>query len=341
MHSTITNEVALLLQINNKICATQYHIQGAGGNISVKVCDNNMLIKPSGVLLNNVLTASDMVSVNYRHIKNELTKESFDVLDNDDIIGIDTLYAQYALDGKRPSMETGFHCLLYKYVVHTHNVYANVLLCSSHYHLLETCLSSTEAYTVCMLKDYYTPGTVLSWHIYNTNRYYETMPNVILLPNHGIIYSSNSAAELDTIITDVQQRIDNVLQLNNKAYPQFTITNNIEQGYTVYCNYLFEVWSTIPWHIIHQELLFPDQAIYILPNTLGLHNDAIIKIDIAAKCMYSILNHKALTAIIEIVLAYYVLQHTMYNKGYEPLTINYAWDTLRTMPSEQYRINLK
>jgi ribulose-5-phosphate 4-epimerase/fuculose-1-phosphate aldolase len=328
-----------LIQVSNHYANRIDCIQGAGGNSSIKLPDGTMLIKSSGKLLKEVATENAYTKVNVPKINAILKDENFDVTHPESIAQLDTIVKASVIDssGLRPSMETSFHCLYANAVLHTHDVYANIFLCSSHAHLLENCFNGNENYTISLLENYYTPGSELSWHIYDSYRFSEAMPNVTFLPNHGIIFSHVTVAALLAMADDVQQKITAFLKLDTNAYP--TYEASLQNGkIMVQCNFLFQVWKKIAWQTIITDLLFPDQAIYIYPNTISTtDSDAKIYLDFANNNILCSCSYREADGILETIIAYFFMRNQMHINEYEPLTINWEMEKLRNMGSEQYR----
>jgi ribulose-5-phosphate 4-epimerase/fuculose-1-phosphate aldolase len=322
--------------ISNHVAQRIDLIQGAGGNTSVKLHDGTMVVKASGRLLKEVDSDNAYTTVHVNTIVQALQNDNFDVTNPQDIVVLGNVVKAArvnAVDVLQPSMETSFHCLYDQYVLHTHNVYANIFMCSSHFDLLETCFTGHEEYTISSLQDYYTPGTELSWFIYDTYRFSEAMPNVTFLPNHGVIYSHNNIDELKRIHDDVQHKIMTRLELKKESYPTFMIA---EGG--IQCNFLFIIWKKIEWQKITTDLLFPDQAIYINTDTISDTNEsAKIFLNFSDRVIKFNCSQREADGIIETMIAYFFILNQIQLKGYEPLTINYDFDKLRNMSSEQYR----
>jgi ribulose-5-phosphate 4-epimerase/fuculose-1-phosphate aldolase len=312
-------------------------VQGAGGNSSVKMKDETMLIKASGMLLKEIETKAAYVKVDISKILQVLKNEYFDVKNLEDINNQNETVKAIGNMDLKPSMETSFHCLYHKYVLHTHNVYANVYLCSDHFAVLENCFDEVEKYSVSLLKDYYTPGAELSWHIYNQFRFKESFPNVTFLPNHGVIYSHNDVDELLKIYDDVQEKILGLLQFNQKSYPNFTLITE-KDLIKVNCTFLFDIWKSIDWHIVLNDLLFPDQAIYINEKMISdINITTKVFIDFNKNTIVINANQREAEGIIETLIAYFFINDLIIKNKFEPLTINFEFDKLRNMSSEQYR----
>lgn len=100
--------------------------QNNGGNVSIKISDSIMIVKSSGYELKNVHGLNGHSVIAYKDIQTALRSG---IIKDDR--GLDKFINKSitSKEHKRPSMETGFHSVLRKYVVHTHPIYINVLLC--------------------------------------------------------------------------------------------------------------------------------------------------------------------------------------------------------------------
>lgn len=107
----------------------------------------------------------------------------------------------------KPSIETGFHLLLdSKYVIHTHNVYINTILCSNE---SEEILSTLFWNTIDIL-DYKSPWLWLFEEMKTRREYSE----VIFLKNHWIIIHWNTwFDDLYEKINKIEQKIVSYLKL--------------------------------------------------------------------------------------------------------------------------------
>lgn len=131
-------------------------VQGPGGNISVKLDTNTMVIKSSGVSLADVTKTSGYTLLRHTAIECGL--------------GLATIC------GPPPSMETYFHSFLKKYVVHIHPTVMLQHLCGGN--------------SCCV--PYQKPGPELGKTI--QERYSGEF--CIHLANHGVIFTSDSLEDL-------------------------------------------------------------------------------------------------------------------------------------------------
>ena len=160
------------------------HIQGAGGNISVKN-DSELCIKASGYDFSEIESRRGFVKLNFHDVAKYFLNTSEDrntgesksiqiinqsILNNNDL---------------KPSMETGFHALLGKVVVHTHSVYTNLVNCMSFPEKIRKEIEVESEYRIIWLP-YASPGFQLSKSIAESLKRSESA-DIYMLKNHGII----------------------------------------------------------------------------------------------------------------------------------------------------------
>ncbi|MEA0971024.1 Class II aldolase domain protein [Candidatus Megaera venefica] len=210
------------------------YVQGGGGNISVKLDQTKMAIKASGYILKNVTEEDGYCIVDYPRVRDYLSHP-----DNDETIFSMKIKSFAKNSGKRPSMETGFHVLLGKFVLHTHSVFANLINCSKEGK--DICY---QLFPKALWIDYATPGRLLTIKIREALQSAISYPNVIFLQNHGVIVSGESSTEVLNIHEELNNIIQRYFRLNNSSYISHTQIANIEY--------------------IRNNILFPDQAVYTL-----------------------------------------------------------------------------
>ncbi len=321
-----------------------HQVQGAGGNTSVKDDNGHLWIKASGKTMQDVINQNCYLAVDNARIYNALTNVQFDITSNDHTQQfIDTVkdaVVNSANKSWQPSMETGFHTLFYKYTVHTHNAWSNVFFCSDKFYEIEVLFADITTFTLSSLTNYYTPGVPLSWHIFDTFRFEEEMPNVLFLPNHGIIYSHNDLDQLKKIIKVVDDTIFSYLKVKATDYPAYTLAQESE-CIIVECDFLINNFLEKEHCKIFTELLFPDQAIYINKDEFSFtEKERIFNVSHAEKRIKSKGTVVQTKAVIETAIAFYFIWQQCAFRGFEPLTINWEWEALTKMPTEQHRIKM-
>jgi rhamnose utilization protein RhaD (predicted bifunctional aldolase and dehydrogenase) len=236
-------EIKNLVDISRKIGSYPQFVQGGGGNTSVKINDNLMAIKASGYLLKNMTEDNAFAFVNYRDIDNHIENDA--ILSNTDDEFSDFIKEKISkINGYpilKPSIETGFHALLpYKYIIHTHSIYSNILCCSSEGKGIVQKLFSDGIWV-----KYANPGKDITIEISKATK--DKKSNVIFMQNHGIIVCANNA-------NDAQKLHEAV---NNKIINHFNISSDYK---------LEEISLDID--DVKEKVLFPDQAVYILSEDL-------------------------------------------------------------------------
>lgn len=219
-------------------------IQDKGGNFSIKINDDLMIIKSSGVKIKNTAYNYGFSIIEYSKIKKNLLDHSNKITEN-------FLSNIYSKNFNKPSMETGFHILLDKVVIHTHPIYLNVLLCLQDSELLIKNLFFDLKYTYIKYKN---PGSKLINEIART----KDIHNIIFLENHGLIVTADN----------VQQAVELTKEINlrSKKY----IKDTLKQIYFSFEEFIETVQDNIPC----KNYSLPDTAVFLteILNNSELHN---------------------------------------------------------------------
>lgn len=225
-------------------------VQSAGGNTSVKD-QEIMQIKASGMRLSDINAERGAVDVNHKKVSAYFYDESLELKNPNKESKEFVTSCIVGSDQFLPSMETGFHAVLDTYVVHTHPMYLNVILCSKGGEHIINDLFNDQTFI-----PYVTPGYPLSKAIAHSDK-----KKLIFLENHGLISHSNNR----------QEAIDLHLSVNEKLSLEFPEIDylpleKLEDG--SYCftdkDGLLEVLSSLDL----KNNLFPDQAVF-LHNKIG------------------------------------------------------------------------
>ncbi len=194
-------------------------VQAGGGNSSVKLDNDQMLIKSSGISLSEVTHDSGFVCVNYSYIRDYLATTNFDVLSkkqreqNADKAMQDCMISA---SGK-PSIETFLHALLDTYTLHTHPISVNILTAQENW---KSTLLELFPDAACV--PYQTPGIDLALALIKELTAFEIeygyKPKVIFLQNHGLIVSSSNEADILSLTNTVSLKIENQLVMNLSRY---------------------------------------------------------------------------------------------------------------------------
>lgn len=146
-------------------------VQAGGGNISVKLDDQFSIIKSSGMSLADVTRTKGHSIVNHAKIA-----ASLDGATEPDL-------TQWTVTGGKPSLEVYFHSFMKKYVVHLHPTAMMPHLCAA----------DSPGVPYCK------PGFDLSKRV---RTIWNNSP-VVLLNNHGVIFTSDNLVNLLQIASDV------------------------------------------------------------------------------------------------------------------------------------------
>ncbi|HVE44354.1 MAG TPA: class II aldolase/adducin family protein [Gammaproteobacteria bacterium] len=234
--------IQAFIELSRQIGARPDYVQGAGGNTSVKIDSQQMAVKASGVLLQDLTPQHGFSLVNFesiaRRLKNtNLSEEAVTALIKEAVLNVKTRSAL------KPSMETGFHALLpYPYVVHSHSIYANLLTCSQEGKALSKMLFPTSSWV-----DYANPGKALIAKFAEVNCA-ERYPNIIFLANHGIFIAADTATEAYCLHETVTMTICDYF----KIVPTFDVDN-----------------QPADLAFVKKHVLFPDQVVYLLDESLA------------------------------------------------------------------------
>lgn len=224
-----------LIDISHKVGKKISYIQGGGGNTSIKINKSLMAIKASGTNLKDMGINKGQTLVDFKRINNFL--DGPEISEEDFSAKINSISADKS---QRPSIETGFHSLLGKFVIHTHSVYVNVLLCSE-----EGKKIINELFPKSLWVDYFSPGKNLTLAVKDElkkSKKNKNKENIVFLQNHGLIVSSETGLRSLEIHEQVNKKVRDHLKLKD-----FKVKSSVE--------------------ISAQEVLFPDQIVYLDEET--------------------------------------------------------------------------
>ena len=209
-------------------------VQGGGGNTSIKIDNHRMAIKASGISLKDMGSKNSYSVVDYTLIHDYLNGTE---IDEDGLVK--KIRSCVVATKNKPSIETGFHSLLKKFVIHTHSVYANLLTCSTDgEHIVG------ELFPDSLWIGYETPGRDLTLAIKRALKSTKAIPGIIFLKNHGLIATGPES--------------DSTLELHNSV--NATIMHHFDLSPTTYQ----PDEMGISFDFIKNHVLFPDQAVYAL-----------------------------------------------------------------------------
>lgn len=239
------------------------YVQGGGGNTSVKLDDKRMAIKASGYLLSDMTTDSGYSVVNYSAIREYLKSP-----DTDEDIFTTKIQSFIVETNNRPSIETGFHALLSKYVIHTHSVFANLLSCST-----EGKNIALKLFPNAMWVEYANPGRELTTAVTKAIQKHDKQPEIVFLQNHGVIVSANNA----NVAQNTHESLNAIIKEHLNVSKEFNPT---------------DVATDIEY--LQEHVLFPDQVVYTLAGEEILSTKAAKETLAAYKYIWETIEAKGL-----------------------------------------------
>lgn len=328
-------------------------VQGGGGNTSVKIDDNLMLIKASGYELRDVTAEEGFTIVQTHNIADYFNNIILaDIHATSEKESVDFIKTQVQnLPGKtplRPSMETGFHAILDKYVIHTHSVYSNFINCSTDGEaLLKKVFSKTNIKPLWIT--FKSPGFFLTLEIREQMRKHQEehneKPQVIFLKNHGLIITDNDVDTCLALDNKVNQIIQQHFNVQPKDYPTINLTQQAEDIYLSQSDYLRKFFKENKVdETFFDRILFPDQTVYFKGNFSFVPAEKPTnKINInhsTGEILYNT-HHKEARTIEETLIAYlYILEQINRHQLTPEFINNEEVEYINNMESEKYRQNL-
>ena len=200
----MTNTLNTIVALSHEFGTVDY-VRGGGGNTSVKDADT-LWVKPSGTTLSG-LTTETFVAMNRAKInvlyatetptepaaREELVKNLMaDAVEN---------------DAGRPSVEAPLHNVLdATFVVHTHPTLVNGLTCAANGE--DVC---AQLFPEALWVEYIDPGYTLCMEVRKRIQQYRKTnghePALLVLQNHGIFISANSADDIRALYTMVMSKL--------------------------------------------------------------------------------------------------------------------------------------
>ena len=195
-------------------------VQASGGNSSVKLDESKMLIKASGFQLAELTDASGYATVDYRKIRDAFL--SCDHLDDISEKESKDILTDAFIDGNRPSIETFLHSISGTYTLHTHPIVVNALTCRKGG--METI---EQLFPEALIVPYATPGVELAKAFFKAYKKksskHEQIFDVVLLQNHGLVISADTAEEAIQKTENVTKEIEKFLDCDYSDYHRLTM----------------------------------------------------------------------------------------------------------------------
>lgn len=353
----IKQTVADLLAISKPAAPRRDFIQGGGGNTSAKGAHGLMAIKASGFELRQMDALSGFAFVEHKPVTDyfyqvaarldqpiDFEKESGDLVKS-----MTKEVSPYA--AARPSMETGFHSILHKYVVHTHSVYSNLINCQADAHeVLDAFAASFGQYIE--LIPYYNPGfwltTAIQQAIDQAIAAGRPKPQVYFLQNHGIIVSADTIKEVNQLHHEVNEALCDFFGISHETYPVADIVQaetgneNHWQSNSTFIKDFFRGNHTLTPAYFEANVLFPDQTVFFNGNfSFDLRVLKNITVDTVSGAVHYHTNFREARVIDETLTAYLYIRSKIEAIGARPRFLApQDLDYINNMESEKFRKSL-
>jgi len=190
----MTPAVSEFLRVSAKLGADTRHVQGPGGNTSIKVGPDRMLVKASGFELARALDPKIFATVDYPAVKRALETS-----------GDDPLAGTFDPAGPKPSIETTLHALMpHTVVLHTHSVPVVAVACRRK---VEELLSDALGHLAWALVPYTRPGTPLAMAA-RAALERRADASILILANHGIVVGAPAAEAALALLEQAVGRLE-------------------------------------------------------------------------------------------------------------------------------------
>jgi len=319
-------------------------VQGGGGNTSAKINEKIMAIKASGFKLTQITENKGYAPVNYQNLIKYFKK-----VDTSRDIDYEKEYSEKIMENVvsgekvKPSVETGFHSFLKKYVIHTHSVYANIPCCVKNGRNLIDQIFAGEEIEPLWIK-YTHPGFDLTKELMGClQEYCEEFgydPEVIFLENHGLIITTEQAEDCIALNTKVNQILRNHLNIKDE-YPEVGIEEIKDQKFVSKTQYLIDFFKGIDIKEDYfKNILYPDQIVYLEDDVAINSKDKDSKININAdngEIIYKTKYNEAKT-IDETLTAFIYIMDYIENSDLTLQTMPQKYiDLIKNMQAEKHR----
>jgi ribulose-5-phosphate 4-epimerase/fuculose-1-phosphate aldolase len=257
-------------------------VQAGGGNTSVKISETEMLIKASGLHLSEIEDNYGYCKVNFPKLIEFLNQEDYLLALNKQ--ELEEASAKCVSDSssnssQRPSIEIFLHSILGKFVLHTHSLAVNSVVCRAN----GIDLLKKDWKEKAVFVEYYTPGSELAIHlnrkIKEFKKQFKRSPQIVFLQNHGLIVSTDSVDELISLNEQVTVSIEKSMGFD---FSEYRLTNQLSHLINAGSNSssisYMSTDSVINGFLLNRKELFfhlpisPDQMVYCGPSPLEIRS---------------------------------------------------------------------
>lgn len=181
-------------------------VQSGGGNVSMKNLER-MWVKLSGVKLKDIHGESDFMKVRLSAIKLLVQNQKLSVFPENERNKVveKTLLSIRGEFQERPSIEIFLHAAIEKkFVIHTHPIYVNAMVCSIKGKETAAALFNESDYAWVPYKR---PGFLLGQAVFTARLHqfhrFKRMPNIVFLQNHGLIIAGDRIEDIKILTNKV------------------------------------------------------------------------------------------------------------------------------------------
>lgn len=227
------------------------HVQGQGGNTSVKMEPDLLLIKSSGTCLANMSGRSGVCVIDRAPCMTCV--ESVDATSTVTMDTVTTLRTAKRFGDGAPSMESFFHAFLKRYTVHLHM--SAVLMLS------DAAFDALRPFAVII--DYAPPGLALARRVWET-RQARPEVDVFLLKNHGLVLTSDTIMGIVHAYRDLCARLS-VMTDYDMTHLSFDISFVVHAAFSqaVVCRPLADGDEHVGQYFFPIKYCFPDLAVFV------------------------------------------------------------------------------
>ncbi|MDI9471243.1 MAG: class II aldolase/adducin family protein [Bacillota bacterium] len=258
--------LAAFSRLSQTAGARSDYVQGGGGNTSVKLDERLMAIKASGFRLSQITPERAYAVVDYAELRSFYRDSDPAALDDVEAAGSAAARAATqavpGLEPLRPSVETGFHAILERFVLHSHAVWANLICTAANGPELAAAVMAEVGESFAFVP-YINPGTALTFAIARA-RAAAANPRVIFLQNHGLIVTADDADTALCLHDRVNEAAARRFGLTLSDWPAIQIEGD-ERSWRSATPWLKErlrdgAWEP-GWFV--DEALYPDQLVFL------------------------------------------------------------------------------
>lgn len=302
-----------------------------------------MLIKASGYYLTQVKENDGFAVLDFSKIKEFFYSDEAKTAEDIEKLGSafvkSSTVTVEGIPSLRPSVEAGFHSILKKWVIHTHSVYSNIILCSAQAEELLAKIFDGIGY---IYMPYVNPGSRLTLEIARKMKRFcdahnQQEPQAIFLQNHGVIVHADHMQECIDLHEKINEKICTYLALNSQEYPKVEVIKVEDDKYQSATDYLVRSLANgqYPTDFLLKNPLYPDQIVY-LKGVLGekalIQDNGIVEYSLPYK--QAKLLEEALTAIV------YIMNNIKSHHLDIQFTHESEQDFIKNWESEKYRKEL-